>query len=132
MLEIAMIFRKKIPTETWEIVIAFTKSLPDAAEKFNPLKFYLATHGAGNANLAFMQPRTVFAEIQMLQMMRVDYFLSTVIGLYHIFTRIPSIGHWDSRPASLEPNRAWIIAELVANYFSNTNFAESPRINTSW
>jgi hypothetical protein len=91
--EVLNAFRLAMSKYVWEIVLAWDGSLESAAHRFNTVKLFLAVHGAGNANIVFMQVRSVFVEIQSLECFQINLDLTRAVGLYHIVTVIGK-HHW--------------------------------------
>jgi hypothetical protein len=78
---------------TWEW-IGQERSVYRCATLFNSLRFFMAPHGAGLANILFMQPGTAFCEIQTEWAHPLYIDLGRILGLYHVVSRFPEFLHF--------------------------------------
>jgi hypothetical protein len=106
-----------MPECVWEIVLAWDRSIESAAYRFNNVKMFLAAHGPGNANIVFMQVRSVFVEIQSLECFKVNLYLTRAIGIHHIVTLIEK-HHWTKGPWALSRRQIAAIVIMVKSFIA--------------
>jgi capsular polysaccharide biosynthesis protein len=78
-------------TRTQWAVVHGMPSMIESAKFFNTALILFAVHGAGCVNLIYMQPGTVYLNIQPGYCNWAFWNLSTIAGLHHIATTLPGM-----------------------------------------
>jgi hypothetical protein len=91
----------RFPTATWEWINS-TSSIGLNAKRWNELDFFFAPHGAGSANTLFMQPRTVYCEIQSGGHANFIH-VALIVGIFSLKYRLPGMAHFDPNVANILP-----------------------------
>jgi glycosyltransferase involved in cell wall biosynthesis len=83
---------KKFPLIQWK-VLGRGGMIAENARVFNVLRMIFSTHGAGLANIIFMQPKTVVCEIFSDRAGWNFVGISQNMGLFHVVSRLPTMLH---------------------------------------
>jgi hypothetical protein len=95
--DIVNMSRRTFPTVRWELMDS-SRYMTDNAMKFNQARFVFSTHGAGLANVLFVQPKTVVCEVESDRALPFFMGLSRIVGLFHVVCRLPKMVHHSPRP----------------------------------
>jgi hypothetical protein len=116
--EVVALCARRYPTVTWEWIDS-TASIGLNAKRWNELDFFFAPHGAGSANTLFMQPRTVYCEIQSGGHANFIH-AALIVGIFPLTYRLPGMRHFDPTMTNVLPlNKAEELLEKAVSYLEN-------------
>jgi hypothetical protein len=84
---------KRFKNVRWEVA-ADAWSIRECAILFNAFKLLFAPHGAGLANVVYMQPGGVLCEIQASRAHALYIDMRKSLGLHHVLSRFPEAPHY--------------------------------------
>jgi hypothetical protein len=87
----AVVRRFEETTGTRWVVVHGMPSMLKSAKFFNTALILLAVHGAGCVNIIYMQPGTVYIDIQSTPCNWAFWNMSRIAGLHHIATQLPGM-----------------------------------------
>lgn len=123
--QILALAKKKYPSFHYIYDEPFYTTYRDNAKFVNKIIVLFAPHGAFCVNLIFLQPKTVFIEIQ-ADISGFNFFkLSLYFDIYHIIGRIPDMKHfgWQSMPFPVDT--AMIIVDDAVKYLKEYFYNET-------
>jgi capsular polysaccharide biosynthesis protein len=91
--DIVVAVRKLYNSVAWEISMDGS-SIHECAVLYNGFRLLFAAHGAGLANILYMQPGGVVCEIQADRAHALYIDMRKSLGLHHIVTQFPQISHY--------------------------------------
>jgi hypothetical protein len=114
------ITQREYPAVKFEMIQRVHPSFTTAARFFNKVLFFYTITGAGCVNVAFMQPKTAFCEIQGDRTRVPFYNLTRVYGQYHILCRIPKMIQWGYSQQNLTVSKRLAMSDAAMQYLIQT------------
>ncbi|OHS99513.1 hypothetical protein TRFO_34061 [Tritrichomonas foetus] len=95
------------------------KTYKENCQVYNKVLILFTPHGAGCVNLIFMQPKTVFCEIQSDLSKFAFYNIALQFNIFHVLCRIPDLPHFPTGAKPLLMETAMKMLEVAVGFVKN-------------